>query len=152
MNPQPHGWAGLGEGGRGADKATAGRKPRMTGNQNNLPSTSLSKPKLCFRRCLKQHQFGRLNYPRNRENRRLYPFRNQKMTLEVCSGRSDFKERYFPWLEVPSHIPKPQCCHAEANRNGTWELRAVMQDQGISFRTRGCHVGPNLSHSIPYTA
>lgn len=55
MNPRPHGWAGLGEGGRGADKATAGRKPRMTGNQNNLPSTSLSNPKLCFRRCLKQH-------------------------------------------------------------------------------------------------
>lgn len=124
MNPWPHGWAGLGEGGRGADKAAADRKPCTCGKPKQPPQHSAFKS----RRWLKQHQFKRLKCPRNRGRIRLYHPWSHKITLELHPGRTDFKERYFQWLKVHLVIWKPQRSHAET--------KGVDRTRGLSCRTQ----------------
>lgn len=61
MNPWPHGWVGLREGSRGADKTEAEGEPHTLGKPKQHPSTLLLKAKSAF-----EHLFERYKHPRTR--------------------------------------------------------------------------------------
>jgi len=47
MNPQPHGWVGLGEGSRGTDKAKADSEPPALGKPKQPPQHAAFESQSC---------------------------------------------------------------------------------------------------------